>query len=268
MGSLIIGVFLAGGVAAGVVFPARAAGDAPRPRARDLGINPGVFAPGPLNAIIDVEGVKVGHVTLNEADDIRTGVAAVVPHGGKLFQEKIAGAEFVGNAFGKLAGPTQVEELGTIEAPIILTNTLSLGTDVEAVAAYTLRQEGNESVRSVNALVGETNDGGLSDIRGQHVRREHIWQAIDQAQAGPVAEGCVGAGMGTTCFGWKGGIGTSSRILHGRFGGYRLGFLVQTTFGGVLTITGAPVGKELGRYEFPLEVSKPAAAGKTAVSLW
>ncbi len=224
--------------------------DPPRPRARDLGIEPGVFPPGPLNAITDVDGVRVGHVTLIEGDHIRTGVTAIVPHGGNVFQEKVAGAVFVGNAFGKLAGSTQVEELGTIETPIVLTNTLSVGTAMEAVVAHTLKQKGNESVRSVNALVGETNDSGLNDIRGQHVRREHVWAAIDQAKGGPVAEGCVGAGTGTACFAWKGGIGTSSRILPERFGGYRLGVLVQTNFGGVLTIAGAPVGKELGRYEF------------------
>ena len=228
----------------------QSAADPPRPRARDLGIEPGVFPPGPLNAITDVDGVRVGHVTLIQGDDIRTGVTAILPHGGNLFQEKVAGAVFVGNAFGKLAGSTQVEELGTIETPIVLTNTLSVGTAVEAVVAHTLKEKGNESVRSVNALVGETNDGGLNDIRGQHVRREHVWEAIDQAKGGPVAEGCVGAGTGTACFGWKGGIGTSSRVLPERFGGYRLGVLVQTNFGGVLTIAGAPVGKELGRYEF------------------
>ena len=172
----------------------------------------------------------------------------------------MAGAVYVGNAFGKLAGSTQVEELGTIETPIVLTNTLSVGTAVEAVVAHTLRQPGNESVRSVNALVGETNDGGLNDIRGQHVRREDVWQAIDAARPGPVAEGCVGAGMGTACFGWKGGIGTSSRVLPSRSGGYRLGVLVQTNFGGVLTIAGAPVGKELGRHEFRAEADRPRAA--------
>jgi D-aminopeptidase len=237
-----------------------AAAEPPRPRARELGIQPGVFPPGPLNAITDVEGVRVGHVTLNQKDDIRTGVTAILPHGGNLFQEKVAGAVFVGNAFGKLAGSTQVEELGTIETPIILTNTLSVGTAVEAVAAHTLRQKGNESVRSVNALVGETNDGGLNDIRGQHVRREHVWEAIDTAKGGPVAEGCVGAGMGTACFGWKGGIGASSRALPERYGSYRLGVLVQTNFGGVLTIAGAPVGKELGRYEFMPEAGRRRTA--------
>jgi D-aminopeptidase len=221
-----------------------------RPRARDLGVEPGVFPPGPLNAITDVAGVRVGHVTLVEGASVRTGVTAILPHGGNLFQEKVAGAVFVGNAFGKLAGSTQVHELGTIETPIVLTNTLSIGTAVEAVVAYTLKQPGNEDVRSVNALVGETNDGGLNDIRGQHVKPHHVLGAIAGAKSGPVEEGSVGAGTGTLCYGWKGGIGTSSRVLPERLGGYSLGVLVQTNFGGVLTIAGAPVGKELGRHEF------------------
>jgi D-aminopeptidase len=247
-------------MAIGLDSTAGAGADPPRPRTRDLGIEPGVFAPGPLNAITDVLGVRVGHVTLVEGEAIRTGVTAVLPHGGNLFQEKVAGAVFVGNAFGKLAGSTQVEELGTIETPIILTNTLSVGTAVEAVVAHALRAKGNESVRSVNALVGETNDGGLNDIRGQYVRREHVWAAIDGAKDGPVAEGCVGAGTGTACFEWKGGIGTSSRVLPARFGGHRLGVLVQTNFGGVLTIAGAPVGKELGRFGFHPDSTRRRAA--------
>jgi D-aminopeptidase len=257
---LTIGILLIGFVAAGVVPPVRSAADLPRPRARDLGIEPGVFPPGPLNAITDVDGVRVGHVTVSHGENVRTGVTAILPHGGNRFQEKVAGAVFVGNAFGKLAGSTQVDELGTIEAPIVLTNTLSVGTAVEAVVAHTIRARGNESVRSVNALVGETNDGGLNDIRGQHVRREHVWQAIDTARGGAVVEGCVGAGTGTACFGWKGGIGTSSRILPVRFGSYRLGVLVQTNFGGVLTIAGAPVGKELGRSEFSPDVPRQKTA--------
>ncbi len=222
----------------------------PRPRARDLGVAPGVFEPGPLNAITDVAGVKVGHTTIIEGDTIRTGVTAILPHGGNLFQEKVAGAVFVGNAFGKLAGSTQVRELGTIETPIVLTNTLSVGTAVEAVVRWTLQQPGNENVRSVNALVGETNDGGLNDIRGLPVRVEHVIDAIERAASGPVAEGAVGAGTGTRAFGWKGGIGTASRRLPARYGGYTLGVLVQTNYGGVLTIDGVPVGKELGRYSF------------------
>ena len=221
-----------------------------RPRARELGLAPGVFSPGPLNAITDVSGVRVGHVTLIEGDSIRTGVTAVLPGDGNLFQEKVPGAVFVGNAFGKLAGSTQVEELGTIETPIVLTNTLNVGTAMEAVIAYTLAQPGNETVMSVNALVGETNDGGLNDIRGMHVRREHVLEAIRNAKGGAVAEGSVGAGTGTVCFGWKGGIGTSSRVATQRYGGYKVGVLVQTNFGGVLTMGGAPAGRELGRYPY------------------
>ncbi len=221
-----------------------------RPRARDLGLEPGVFPPGPLNAITDVAGVRVGHTTVVEGDDVRTGVTAILPHEGNLFQEKVAGAVFVGNAFGKLAGSTQVNELGTIETPIVLTNTLSVGTAVDAVVEYTLAQDGNRQVQSVNALVGETNDGGLNDIRGRHVTKEHVLAAIRSAGGGSIAEGAVGAGTGTRCFGWKGGIGTASRALPARYGAYRLGVLVQTNFGGVLTIGGAPVGRELGRYAF------------------
>ena len=235
---------------ASLSMPGPMLGQTPRPRARELGIDVGVFPPGPHNAITDVPGVKVGHTTLVEGDDVRTGVTAILPHGGNLFQEKVAGAVFVGNAFGKLAGSTQVEELGTIETPIALTNTLSVGTAIEAVVAYTLAQPGNEQVRSVNALVGETNDGGLNDIRGLHVTRDHVIAAIRGASDGPVAEGAVGAGTGTQCYGWKGGIGTASRILPERYGSYALGVLVQSNFGGVLTIAGAPVGKELGRYAF------------------
>ena len=226
------------------------AADAARPRARDLGLAPGVFPPAPLNCITDVAGVRVGQVTLIEGDDIRTGVTAILPHGGNLFQDKVPGGVFVGNAFGKLAGSTQVHELGTIETPIVLTNTLNVGTAVEAVVAWTLARPGDERVASVNALVGETNDGILNDIRGMHVHREHVIAAIDSAKDGPVEEGSVGAGTGTVCFQWKGGIGTSSRILPQQFGGYRLGVLVQTNFGGVLTMGGAPVGKELKKFAY------------------
>ncbi|MEW4569347.1 P1 family peptidase [Tautonia sp. JC769] len=221
-----------------------------RPRARALGIEPGVFPTGPHNAITDVAGVLVGQVTLVEGADVRTGVTAVLPHGGNLFAEKVPGAVFVGNAFGKLAGSTQVEELGTIETPIVLTNTLSVGTAVEAVVRETIRHPDNASVRSVNALVGETNDGGLNDIRAGHVTADHVRRALRAATDGPVREGSVGAGTGCECFGWKGGIGTSSRVLPDRFGGWRLGVLVQANFGGVLTIGGAPVGRRLGRHAF------------------
>jgi len=230
-----------------------------RPRARDLGVAPGVFPPGPLNAITDVAGVRVGHTTMIDGGRVRTGVTAVVPHGGNLFQEKVPGAVFVGNAFGKLAGSTQVDELGTIETPILLTNTLSVGVAVAAAASWTLAQPGNEAVRSVNALVGETNDGGLNDIRGEHVLREHVLAAIAAAREGPVEEGSVGAGTGTQAFGWKGGIGTSSRIVPAGDARYTLGVLVQSNFGGVLTIDGVPMGKLLGRHAFG-----PSAPGPTS----
>ena len=221
----------------------------PRPRARDLGIAPGVHAPGARNAITDVEGVRVGHATITEGDRVRTGVTAILPHGGNLFQDKVAGAVFVGNAFGKLAGSTQVNELGTIETPIVLTNTLSVGTAMDAVVRYTIGQAGNEQVRSVNALVGETNDGFLNDIRGLHVTREHVLEAIRGARGGEVAEGSVGAGTGTMCYGWKGGIGTSSRkVASGTAADrreYVVGVLAQTNFGGNLTIAGVPIYKTL-----------------------
>lgn len=212
-----------------------------RPRARDLGIVTGVLQPGPLDAITDVDGVRVGHTTIVEGDNVRTGVTAIVPHGGNVFQEKVAGAVFVGNAFGKLAGSTQVNELGTIETPIVLTNTLSVGTAVDALVRYTLAQAGNEQVRSVNALVGETNDGGLNDIRGLHVRTDHVLDAIRGAKTGTVQEGSVGAGAGTVNYGWKGGIGTASRRVRS----YTVGVLAQTNFGGNLTIAGVPVFKSL-----------------------
>jgi D-aminopeptidase len=230
-----------------------AASQGSRPRARDLGLAPGIYSPGPLNAITDVAGVRVGHVTLIEGDDVRTGVTAIVPADGNLFQNKVPGAVFVGNAFGKLAGSTQVDELGTIETPIVLTNTLSVGAGMEGAIAYTLAQPGNERVTSVNALVGETNDSGLNDIRGMHVKPENVVEAIRNAKGGAVAEGSVGAGTGTRCFGWKGGIGTSSRVAGERAGGYTVGVLVQTNFGGHLTMGGIQVGRELG--------NAPAAGG-------
>ena len=219
-----------------------------RPRARDLGIAPGSLTPGPFNAITDVADVRVGQVTLIEGDNVRTGVTAILPHGGNLFQNKVAGAVFVGNAFGKLAGSTQVQELGTIETPVVLTNTLSVGTAVDAVVRWTTAQPGNENVRSVNALVGETNDGTLNDIRGQHVTREHVLAAINGAKTGAVDEGAVGAGTGTIAFGWKGGIGTSSRTVRQAANSnetWTVGVLVQTNYGGKLVINGVPVWKEL-----------------------
>jgi D-aminopeptidase len=231
-----------------------------RPRARDVGVAPGIYQPGPLNAITDVEPVRVGHTTLVEGDSVRTGVTAILPHAGNLFQEKVAGAVFVGNAFGKLAGSTQVRELGTIETPIVLTNTLSVGVATDAVVRYTLAEPGNEQVRSVNPLVGETNDGSLNDIRGLHITRDHVLQAIRTATTGPVAEGSVGAGTGTMCYGWKGGIGTSSRRLPPTGSNpsrYTVGVLAQTNFGGNLTIAGLPVFRLL---QPPARRAEPGAA--------
>src|SRR5688572_20416167 len=215
-----------------------------RPRARELGIAPGVFQPGGNNAITDVAGVRVGHRTIVVGDTVRTGVTAILPHTGNLFREKVPGAVFVGNAFGKLAGSTQVQELGTIESPIVLTNTLSVGAAVDAALRWTHAQPGNESVRSVNAVVGVANDGGLNDIRGLHVTRDHVLSAINGARDGAVEEGAVGAGTGTVAFGWKGGIGTSSRVLSGAER-WTVGVLVQSNYGGKLAIAGVPVWKEL-----------------------
>ena len=218
---------------------------APRPRARDLGIAPGVWPPGPLNAVTDVAGVRVGHTTIVQGDNVRTGVTAILAHGGNLFQEKVPGAVFVGNAFGKLAGSTQVQELGTIETPIVLTNTLAVGTAVEAVVAWTIAQRGNQEVRSVNALVGETNDGTLNAIRSRPITREHVTAAIAGAKDGAVEEGAVGAGTGTVAFGWKGGIGTSSRRVRQGGETWTVGVIVQSNYGGRLVIDGVPVWKEL-----------------------
>jgi D-aminopeptidase len=226
-------------------------------RARELGITPGVLQPGSLNAITDVAGVAVGHVTLSQGENIRTGVTAILPHSGNLYQNKVPAAVFVGNAFGKLAGSTQVEELGNLETPIILTNTLNVAEGIAGVIEYTLAQPGNEQVRSVNAVVGETNDGTLNDIRGRHVTKEHVLEAIRSAKGGPVPEGAVGAGTGTVCFGYKGGIGTSSRQVSSSQGGYIVGVLVQTNFGGVLEINGAPVGQELARGRRGTTVGSP-----------
>ena len=194
--------------------------------------------------------MRVGHVTLVNGTDIRTGVTAILPHPGNIFQQKVPAAIYIGNGFGKLTGYSQVEELGNIETPIILTNTLSVPTASDALISYTLQQPGNEEVRSVNPIVGETNDGRLNDIRGRHIKEEHIFQAIQNAASGPVTEGNVGAGTGTVCFGYKGGIGTASRKIPGSLGGYTIGVLVQTNFGGILIIDGIPVGKKLNKYPY------------------
>jgi D-aminopeptidase len=217
-----------------------------RPRIRDLGVEIGVLSPGPLNAITDVAGVRVGHTTLIRGESIRTGVTAVLPHGGNLFKEKVPGAVFVGNAFGKLIGSTQVNELGEIETPIVLTSTLSAPKVADAIITYMLTLKGNENVKSVNPLVGETNDGYLNDIRSRSITDQDVFAAIANAKEGSLQQGCVGAGTGTIAFGFKGGIGTSSRQLPAKLGGYTVGVLVQTNFGGILSVAGAPVAKELG----------------------
>ncbi len=219
-----------------------------RKRAREYGISIGVLPTGKENAITDVPGVRVGHITLKEGENIRTGVTAIIPHEGNLFQEKVPAAVYVGNGFGKLAGSSQVQELGNLETPIILTNTLGVGTALNGVVKYTLDLPGNEKVGSVNAVIGETNDGFLNDIRGRHITENHILEALKTAKAGPVAEGNVGAGTGTVCFGFKGGIGSASRKLPDALGGYTVGVLVQTNFGGVLQINGASVGEELKQF--------------------
>jgi D-aminopeptidase len=221
---------------------------ASRPRARDLGVIVGVLPTGKDNAITDVPGVRVGHSTLIKGEIVRTGVTAILPHPGNIFQEKVPAAVVVGNGFGKLMGSTQVNELGEIETPILLTNTLNVPRVADALIDWMLALPGNEEVRSINPVVAETNDGYLNDIRGRHIGRNEVFSAIKSAQDGQVEEGSVGAGTGTVAFGFKGGIGTSSRALPQNLGGYVVGVLVQTNFGGVLTINGAPVGRELGKY--------------------
>lgn len=222
----------------------------PRARARDLGVAPGVFSPGAHNAITDVAGVRVGQVTLNEGDNIRTGVTAILPHGGNLYRERVPAALHVGNGFGKMLGVSQLRELGELETPILLTCTLCVWRAADAMVEWLLAAPGMEQVRSINAVVGETNDGGLNDIRARPVTPAAVRRAFESASDGPVAEGSVGAGAGTIAFGWKGGIGTSSRVLPERYGGYTVGVLVQSNFGGVLQVLGAPVGRELGRAAF------------------
>lgn len=241
--------------------------DAKRPRARDAGVVVGVLPTGPLNSITDVAGVAVGHQTIIRGDNVRTGVTAILPHNGNLFREKVPGAVFIGNAFGKLAGSTQVNELGEIETPIMLTSTLNVPRVADATIDYMLDLPGNEEVQSINPLVGETNDGYLNDIRGRHVGREEVFNAIKNARGGPVEEGAVGAGTGTVAFGFKGGIGTSSRKLPASLGGYTVGVLVQSNFGGILSINGAPVGRELGRYYLKDELSGAGSGAKTRTNM-
>jgi D-aminopeptidase len=242
-----------------------------RPRAREAGVIVGVLPPGPLNAITDVAGVLVGHTTIVRGSDIRTGVTAILPHAGNLFQEKVPAAIFVGNGFGKLMGYTQVEELGEIETPILLTSTLAVPRVADFLLDYMLARPGNQTVQSINPIVGETNDGYLNDIRGRHFTRNDTFSALDNARSGAVEEGSVGAGTGTVAFGWKGGIGTASRRLPANLGGYTVGVLVQTNFGGVLTMAGAPVGKELGQYYLKQELGcgdcRPSSSARTRGAL-
>jgi D-aminopeptidase len=236
-----------------------------RPRAREAGITFGILPTGPLNAITDVAGVRVGHVTLIEGANVRTGVTAILPHGGNLYQDKVPAGFAVGNAYGKFMGSTQVKELGEIETPILLTNTLNVPEAAAGIIGWTLRQPGNEHVRSVNAVVGETNDGTLNDIRGRHVTPANAISAIEAALAGPVEEGAVGAGTGTIAFDWKGGIGTSSRKLPPNLGGWTVGVLVQTNYGGVLEVAGVPVGQALGKYYLKDELSKASGDGSCII---
>lgn len=230
-------------------------------RARSLGVSPGIFQPGRLNAITDVSGVRVGQVTVNEGDSVRTGVTAILPHGGNLYGERVPAAVVVGNGFGKLLGISQVRELGELESPILLTCTLCVWRAADALVGWMLEQPGMEQVRSINVVVGETNDGGLNDIRDRAITPAHVRAALAAADSGPVQEGSVGAGRGTVAFGWKGGIGTSSRVLPKNLGGYTVGVLVQSNFGGVFQVLGAPVGKELGRYAFKRDVESERGNG-------
>ncbi len=225
-------------------------------RTRDYGIKIGILQPGRLNAITDVPGVKVGHVTIIKGDTVNTGVTAILPHDGNIFQNKVPAAIYIANGFGKLAGYSQVDELGNIETPIILTNTLSVPTAADALIDHTYSFPENRNVMSVNPVVGETNDARLSDIKNRHVTKEHVLEAIRIADSGPVAEGNVGAGTGTVCFGFKGGIGTSSRVLPEQRGGYTIGVLVQTNYGGILQVNGVPVGIELDKYSFKSVVNE------------
>jgi D-aminopeptidase len=237
------------------------AAGAQRVRARELGVKPGVFQPGKYNAITDVAGVKVGQTTVIEGDSVRTGVTAILPHGGNLFTDRVPAALHVGNGFGKITGVTQLRELGELETPILLTCTLCVWKAADAMVGYLLEQPGMANVRSINPVVAETNDGTLNAIRSRPIKPEDVRSAITSAASGPVAEGAVGAGTGTIAFGWKGGIGTSSRVLPQSLGGYTVGVIAQTNYGGILQIMGAPVGKELGQYAFKREAESPGERG-------
>jgi D-aminopeptidase len=250
--------------AAALIVPAAAPAEH-RPRAREAGIVIGILPTGPLNAITDVAGVKVGQVTLIEGATVRTGVTAILPHGGNLYQDKVPAGFAVGNAYGKFMGSTQIKELGEIETPILLTNTLKVPEAAAGIIVWTLKPPGNGEVRSVNAVVGETNDGTLNDIRARRVRPADAIAAIESAREGPVQEGAVGAGTGTIAFSWKGGIGTSSRKLRANLGGWTVGVLVQTNYGGVLQVAGVPVGQALGQYYLKDELSKASGDGSCIV---
>ena len=236
-----------------------------RARARDLGVKPGVFPTGRNNAITDVAGVRVGHATVNRGDSIRTGVTAIMPHEGNAFLDRVPAALHVGNGFGKLLGATQLNELGELETPILLTCTLCVWNAADAMVGWMLEQPGMENVRSINPVVAETNDGTLNAIRSRPVGAADVRAAIAAASSGPVAEGSVGAGAATIAFGWKGGIGTSSRVLPASLGGWTLGVLVQSNFGGILQVLGAPVGRELGQYAFKRETQTPAERGDGSI---
>ena len=236
-----------------------------RARARDLGVKPGVFPPGRNNAITDVAGVRVGHATLVQGDSIRTGVTAILPHEGNLFLERVPAALHVGNGFGKLLGATQLNELGELETPILLTCTLCVWNAADALVGWMLEQPGMENVRSINPVVAETNDGTLNAIRSRPIGAKEVRAALAAASSGPVAEGSVGAGTGTIAFGWKGGIGTSSRVLPAALGGWTVGVLVQSNFGGILQVLGAPVGRELGQYAFKRDVQTAGERGDGSI---
>ncbi|HEY5547681.1 MAG TPA: P1 family peptidase [Gemmatimonadaceae bacterium] len=242
-----------------------AAQDAARPRARDLGVAPGVFQPGPLNAITDVAGVRVGHATVVEGDSVRTGVTAILQHAENPYFERVPAALHVGNGFGKLLGVTQLTELGELETPILLTCTLCVWRAADAMVAWMLARPGMQGIQSINPVVGETNDGGLNAIRSRPIRPDHVRQALEGAVSGPVEEGAVGAGAGTVAFGFKGGMGTSSRVIPATLGGYTVGVLVQSNFGGVLQVLGAPVGRELGRYAFRNEAERERGDGSIMI---
>jgi len=244
-------------LALAAVSAPESAGAQARPRAREAGVVVGILPPGPLNAVTDVAGVRVGQVTRHEGDSIHTGVTAILPHEGDWFRERVPAAIRVGNGFGKLLGVTQVRELGELETPILLTCTLCVWKAADAMAGWLLARPGMEEVRSINPVVGETNDGALNDIRARPVTAADVVRALESASPGAVEEGSVGAGAGTVAFGWKGGIGTSSRRLPATLGGWTVGVLVQTNFGGALTVNGAPVGRELGRYIFQEQLAPP-----------